>query len=207
MDNEALLVMESVTKRYKNRLVIDQFQLTAKKGEIIALCGPNGVGKSTIIKMICGIIRPSAGTIIVNGQSCNHNRKRYAKEISYLPDSFSFHQPLTVNEFLMYYASVRNVSKDQVLQAVERVGLMDKKDEYISTLSKGMGQRLLLAQTLFSNASLLLFDEPTNGLDNHWLIHLRELLCTLKEENKTVLFSTHIESFAVDVSDRVVYIK
>lgn len=204
MDKAAVLVMENVTKQYKKKTIVDSFHLAAHEGELVALVGPNGAGKSTIIKMICGMIRPTSGTIHVKGRSLRRNRKQYAEEISYMPDHFHFHQPLTVKEFLMYYASLRRTTEQRVTEALERVGLLDKSGEYTSTLSKGMGQRLLLAQTLISNASLILLDEPTNGLDKDWLGNLEELLLKLKADNKTVLFSTHLDSFAESVSDRVV---
>lgn len=206
MDRAALLNMVDVTKRYHHNTVVDRFRLSAGRGELIALHGPNGSGKSTIIKMICGIVRPTAGTIVVNGWSITKNRKRYAQEISYMPDHFHFQQPLTVEEFLMYYGSLRQVSKSQVMDAIDRVGLTEHLRKYTAALSKGMRQRLLLAQSLFSNASLLLMDEPTNGLDSEWLGRFKQLLHELKAENKTVIFTTHLDSFAQEVSDRVVRI-
>lgn len=196
--------MKDVTKRYKKQVVIDRFQLAAAPGEIIALHGPNGAGKSTVIKMISGIVRPTAGTIRVNGYSADKHRKLYAREISYMPDDFQFQQKLTVMEFLQFYAKMRQVSRRQVVEALARVGLLSKQDSYVSTLSKGMGQRLLLAQVLFSGASLLLLDEPTNGLDDRWLDNLKQILLDCKQQKKTVIFSTHLRSFAEDIGDRII---
>ncbi|MFA8439822.1 ABC transporter ATP-binding protein [Pueribacillus sp. YX66] len=207
MGHKPLLHVHNVTKRYKKTTVVHEFQLTAQKGELIGLYGPNGAGKSTIIKMISGIVSPTSGTITVNGLTRKANRRQYAQYVSYMPDHFQFRQPLTVMEFLMFYARLRHVSKSDVLAAIDKVGLTEKQHDYVSTLSKGMGQRLLLAQVLFSGSSLILLDEPTNGLDDEWLMNLQRLLRQLKVENKTVLFSTHLYSFANDVSDRVIRIE
>lgn len=207
MEYEPLLYVDNVTKRYKKMIVIKEFQLAARKGELIGLYGPNGAGKSTMIKMISGVVAPTSGTITVNGFSSKNDRKKYLQLVSYMPDHFEFRQPLTVKEFLMYYARLRRVGKQQVFEAIEKVGLQDKQNDYVSTLSKGMGQRLLLAQTLFSGASLILLDEPTNGLDDEWLLKLQQLLLQMKEEGKTVIFSTHLRSFADEVSDRIIHMK
>lgn len=206
MEHRPFLHVDNVTKRYKKKTVVQQFQLTAHIGELIGLYGPNGAGKSTIIKMICGIVPPTSGTITVNGHTLKRKRTQYARYVSYMPDHFHFRQPLTVMEFLMFYARLRQVPKSEVIAAMEQVGLIDKKDEYVSTLSKGMGQRLLFAQTLFSGAPLIVLDEPTNGLDDEWLIKLKQLLRQLKAEQKTVIFSTHLLSFAQEVSDRLIKI-
>ena len=201
-----LLIMEKVSKHYKRKKVIDSFNLQVQRGELITLYGPNGVGKSTLIKMISGFIQPDFGSIMVNGQTIKNNRKRYAKEVAYMPDDFQFPQQFTVMEFLMYYASLRQVPKEKVMDTLKKVGLIDKKDDYLSTLSKGMRQRVLFGQTIFSNASLLLLDEPTNGLDEEWLINLKKLLLMIKKENKSVIFSTHNEHFATKISDYIVHI-
>lgn len=202
--DKPLLIVDQLSKRYKKHLVVDQFHLQAQRGEVIGLYGPNGAGKSTIIKLISGIIYPTAGKILVNGYDSVRHKKRYAQEISYMPDHFQFRQPLTVLEFLQFYARLRRMDLGKVFAALDRVGLISKKDAPIHTLSKGMGQRLLLAQTLFSGASLILLDEPTNGLDDEWLTNLKTIIVELKAENKTVIFSTHLHSFAAGVSDRMI---
>lgn len=207
MDHKPLLQMLNVTKRYKKTTVVENFHFTAKPGELVGLYGPNGAGKSTVIKMISGIVMPTHGSIIVHGVERKKNRRQYSQFVSYMPDHFQFRQPLTVLEFLMYYARLRRVAEQDVYEAIEKVGLTQKQNALVSTLSKGMGQRLLLAQTLFSRSALILLDEPTNGLDDEWLQNLKQLLLELKDEGKTVLFSTHIHSFADEVSDRMIQMK
>lgn len=206
MERKRILTMKNVRKRYKKRIAIDDFHLTADEGELIALYGPNGAGKSTIIKMISGVTQPTSGVIKVNGYHLQKHRKQYARNVSYMPDDFQLQQRLTVVEFLQFYANLRGVSQQSVLTSIEQVGLSSKKDDYVSTLSKGMGQRLLLAQVLFSQASLLLLDEPTNGLDDEWLTNLKTILLELKSQKKTVIFSTHLHAFATEIGDRVVRI-
>lgn len=204
MENEVLLTMRNVTKRFKKRVVIESFNLEVSAGELVSLYGPNGVGKSTLMKMIAGIITPTSGTIEVKGYTSQSDRIAYAKNVSYMPDHFQFQQRLTLMEFLTYYAKLRGVSEEEVLQALERVGLADQRQQYVHTLSKGMGQRLLFAQLLFSGASVLLLDEPTNGLDEHWLEQLADQLHQFKQQGKAIILSTHMRSFASELADRMI---
>lgn len=206
MTNTICLDMKNVGKTYKKEQIIKSFSLKVNRGEIVALLGKNGAGKSTIIKMIAGIIKPSEGEISIDGHSLKESRIEYAKKVAYMPDHFRFPQTLTVYEFVKFYSSLRTRNVQKMDSVLEMVGLSEKRKEKTSSLSKGMGQRLLLATLLLSDAQLLLLDEPTNGLDVDWVERFKEIMQMLKNEGRTVLFSTHDKEVAGTLSDFIVYI-
>jgi ABC-type multidrug transport system ATPase subunit len=206
MGNHSLLTIENVSKVYGGTCVVEPFRLSMKKSEIIALCGGNGAGKSTIIKMVAGLTVPTTGSIFINNLDWNKDRMSYAKELGFMPDDFHFQQPLTVLEFLSFYASLKKANKN-VNQTLKIVGLMEKKDQLITKLSKGMRQRLLLAQAIVSKPALVLLDEPTNGLDPHWINSFMEILLNLKRDGQAILFSTHNLTVAEKVADQVIFLK
>lgn len=200
------LQMNDIAKKYKKHFIIDSFSLQVRKGEIVSLLGKNGAGKSTILKMIAGIIKPTRGVILVDGSSIKENRLNYAKKIAYMPDNFKFPATLTVYEFLKFYSQLRLANIKNIDTVLTKVGLVEKRNVKASSLSKGMGQRLLLATLLLSDAQLYLLDEPTNGLDEHWINEFQTMIMSLKKENKTIIFSTHDDRVAKKLSDQMIYI-
>lgn len=201
-----LLTIKNVSKVYGNTCVLEPIELSMKNTEIIALCGGNGAGKSTIIKMVTGLTRPTTGSITINNIDWTKNRIEYAKQLGYMPDDFHFQQPLSVVEYLLFFASLKKAQK-HVKQTLDIVGLTEKSDQLITKLSKGMRQRLLLAQAIVSKPALVLLDEPTNGLDPHWVDSFTKILLSLKKNGQGVLFSTHNLSVAEKVADRVLFLK
>ncbi|MFN7249472.1 MAG: ABC transporter ATP-binding protein [Anaerobacillus sp.] len=206
MGNQALLEIDNVSKSYGSTRIVDPFSLTMNKSNIIALCGGNGAGKSTIIKMVTGLTQPITGTIRINGLLWRKERMNYAKQLGYMPDDFHFQEALSVFEYLSFYASLKKSTK-YVKETLEIVGLWDKKSQLISKLSKGMRQRLLLAQAMVSKPKLLLLDEPTNGLDPHWIKTFQEIIICLKNNGQSILFSTHNIAVAEAVSDQVIFLR
>lgn len=204
MKNDACLFVDNVTKKYKHLTVFESFSMQAAKGEIVALVGKNGAGKSTLIKMIAGIVRPTEGDILVDGISVKSNRLRYAEKIAYMPDYFRFPKQLTVEEFLTFYCRLRNADVKTLSKIIEKVGLSEKRKAKTASLSKGMGQRLMLAALLMSDAKLYLLDEPTNGLDDEWTHRFVEMMKELKSQKRTIVFSTHDREIANRLSDKIV---
>lgn len=207
MANKQCLVIEKVSKSYDKNCVVAPFSFSLEKSEIAVLCGGNGAGKSTIIKMVAGLIRPTTGSIVLNGVDGKKDRLKYVNQLGYMPDDFQFQQALTIFEFLQFYASLKKAN-EYVKETLEMVGLLDKKGQLISKLSKGMRQRLMLAQALVSKPSLLLLDEPTNGLDPQWIRMFNEIVMnTAKQQETTILFSTHNLLVAEEVADHVLFLE
>ncbi|CAM3476249.1 ABC transporter ATP-binding protein [Brevibacillus invocatus] len=200
------LVMKQVEKKIDKKQIVHPFDLRIEPGEVIALCGGNGAGKSTILRMIVGILRPTSGTIELNGLNWKEQRVEYLEQIGYMPDHFQFAAGLTANETLSFYASLRGVPQVKVDEALRAVGLQDAKNKRVTQFSKGMQQRLLFAQAIIANPALVVLDEPTNGLDPYWMDAFVDLVKGLKDAGQSVIFSTHQLQVADAASDRAIFL-
>ncbi|WP_010272428.1 heme ABC exporter ATP-binding protein CcmA [Paenibacillus senegalensis] len=205
MHKSPIVVLDQVSKSIDNKIIVQPLSLQVSAGNIVALCGGNGAGKSTLLRMIAGIIQPTTGKLTVNGLEHRKKRKEYAECIGYMPDDFHFHQPLSALELLAFYAQLKGVNNERVLQLLEQVGLTEVRHKPASAYSKGMRQRLLFAQALLAKPPLLILDEPTNGLDPYWMDAFIDLLLELKKAGHTVVFSTHQLHIAEKVADQVVF--
>ncbi len=203
---DPLLVANGITKTIKKQVLVEPIDVSLEKGQVLALCGGNGAGKSTILRMIAGILRPSGGSVRLNGWEWTKNRAEYAKQLGYMPDDYAFSPGLTAMEALSFWAALRGVGKARVLEALELVGLEHKRGGKVQTFSKGMRQRLLFAQAILAEPPLLLMDEPTNGLDPYWMDEFVRLLAELKRRGHAVIFSTHQLQTAEEIADRVVFL-
>lgn len=206
MDKNGLQLIE-VTKTYKQNTIIYPTTAFFAQGEVIALCGGNGAGKSTLLRMIAGMIRPTSGKITLHGITWEKSRKQYASLVGYMPDDFNFGHALTAKETILFYAGLKKVDRTIAMQWLDKVGLSQDRDKLVSRFSKGMRQRLLLAQAMLNNPALLLLDEPTNGLDPFWMDVFIALLQETKSKGQTVVFSTHQLSIAEAGADRFLRMK
>lgn len=206
MDN-VILAMRSVNKAIGKQSIIDGLDLSLERGQSLALCGDNGAGKSTVLRMIAGILQPSGGEITVNGLRWKRDRYRYAAEIGYMPDDYQFGGGLSAVEHLTFWAKLRKAPKSRVAELLELVGLSSVSRKQVSSFSKGMRQRLLFAQALLIKPSLLVLDEPTNGLDPYWMETFTGLIQAVKKEGQSVLFSTHQLDVAESTADRLVFLR
>ena len=200
------LVIKRVEKQIKKKQIVHPFDLEIRPGEVVALCGGNGAGKSTILRMVVGILQPTAGVIKLNGCTWKDQRVKYLEQIGYMPDHFHFAAGLTAQETLSFYAGLRGVPASVVTKALKSVGLYEAKDKRVSQFSKGMQQRLLFAQAVLNNPALVVLDEPTNGLDPYWMDEFVDLVRGLKEAGQSVVFSTHQLQVADAVADRALFL-
>jgi len=179
--------------------------LTVNDGEVFGLLGPNGSGKSTTIKMLLGLLRPTAGTIRVLGSAPNDTHAK--ARIGYLPEVSHLHTFLTPRETLMYYASLFGLSRAQAAQRTREllamVDLEHAADRAVGGFSKGMARRVGLAQALVNAPRLLILDEPTSGLDPIGSREVKDLVCALAKGGVTVLMTSHLLADVEDVCDRV----
>lgn len=185
---------KNLKQLYKNNRGIHQASFTIKKGRIIALAGGNGAGKSTLIRMLTKQEKPKEGELIWHEN----------KTIRYMPDDVDFPPTLTAIEILGLLGSLKKSSKDEQEEVLKQVGLYDLRKHRVSAFSKGMRQRINLAQSLLGGDGLLIMDEPTNGLDPYWIAQLKEMMMKERDRGSTVLFSTHMLSFAEELADDVI---
>ncbi|GAB3802772.1 ABC transporter ATP-binding protein [Virgibacillus kimchii] len=197
MDAENIqLEIKDVSKKYGKKTVLQPTNLNITRGKCVAVCGGNGAGKSTLIKIITGIEKASSGSIQFNTKS--------KKNFSYMPDHMNFHSELTPVEVLDYYASFIGAKKEKIQEVLEKVGLWDKRNNKVGSFSKGMTQRVNLAQALLADVDLYILDEPTNGLDPFWVIQFKQILQELIDNGKTVVLSSHIMRDVVEICDEIV---
>jgi len=202
--NSTTVHLEAVVKRYGPRTATDHVSLALQEGETIALVGHNGAGKTTLIKLMLGLIRPEAGTISVLGSDPARGDAAVRRRLGYLPENVAFNPALTGRETLSFYARLKGESSKAVGDLLDRVGLAEASTRRVGTYSKGMRQRLGLAQALLGKPRLLLLDEPTTGLDPALRQHFYDIVGTLRDEGSTVLISSHALAEMEGRADRVV---
>jgi ABC-2 type transport system ATP-binding protein len=200
--------INGLTKKFMQRgevVAVDNLTLDVQEGEIFGFLGPNGAGKTTTIKMLLGLIFPTSGTAHVLGRPAGDLEMK--RQISYLPESPYFYDHLTGGELLDFYARIFKLPKDvrerRVDELMELVGLKNDKQKQLKQYSKGMLQRIGIAQALINDPKLLIFDEPTSGLDPVAHIEIRNLIESLRNQGKTVFLSSHQLSDVELVCDRV----
>lgn len=196
-----------VSKRYGAVQAVKDVTFTLNAGETVALVGHNGAGKTTLIKLMLGLIRPTTGTVSVLGEDPARGDFHVRQRLGYLPESVSFHMALTGRETLAFYARLKRVELTSADALFERVGLaQEAADRTVRTYSKGMRQRLGLAQALLGEPRVLLLDEPTSGLDPALRRNFYDLITDLRAGGATVLLSSHALTELEDRADRVVIV-
>lgn len=203
--NTPAIQVEQVCKNFKNLRAVSNMQLNVAQGECIALAGHNGAGKSTLIKMMLGLLAPDSGTIAINGASPSDWTVR--RRMGYLPETVSLYRSLNALETLDFFARLKKVPTDGNHALLELVGIADAARRRVSTYSKGMRQRLALAQALLGEPNILFFDEPTTGLDPASRQQFYELLGQLRSKGASILLSTHALAELVGQVDRIVIMK
>lgn len=205
---EAIIQLEKVTKKYDDQVAVNQLTLQISKGEIFGLLGPNGAGKTTTILMMLGLSEPTEGSIKVCGIDPVRNPISVKRKVGYLPDNVGFYQNMTGLENLMYTGQLNQLTREEALaraeSILEKVGLYDERNKKAGKYSRGMKQRLGLADVLMKNPEVIILDEPTLGIDPEGVRDLLNLIENLsKEEQITVLLSSHHLHQVQQICDRV----
>jgi ABC-2 type transport system ATP-binding protein len=185
-----------LVKRYGDQLAVAGVDLSVGPGEIYGLVGPNGAGKTTMMKILATLLAQSAGEALVTGIPVDADPLEVRRRIGYMPDFYGVYDDLRVWEYLDFFARCYGVPANRratmIGELLEIVGLTDKRDAYVETMSRGMRQRLCLAHTLVHDPALLILDEPASGLDPRARVEMREILRELRAMGKTILVSSHI---------------
>lgn len=204
-----MIEVKNVTKKYGNKIAVDNISFEVKDGEVVGFLGPNGAGKSTTMNMITGFIEPTDGTIMINGNDISKKAKKAKKQIGYMPENVPLYYELTVKEFITYMAELKFVKRPERKAEVEKVikeaGLENVKNRLIRNLSRGYKQRVSLAGALVGNPDVIILDEPTVGLDPKQITEIRGLIKELGKKH-TVILSTHILSEVSQICEKVVII-
>ena len=190
-----MIEVQNLVKHYGSVKAVDNISFTVAKGEILGFLGPNAAGKTTTMRIITGYMPASAGTVKVAGYDVFEQGLEVKKRIGYLPENPPLYYDMRVREYLTFVARIKGVNPKtinaEVDRVAERLSVLEVMDNLISNLSKGYKQRVGLAQALLNNPPVLIFDEPTNGLDPRQIIEVREIIKSLSSDH-TVILSTHI---------------
>ncbi len=203
-----MIKIENLTKRYGEHCAVSGISFTVEDGEIVGFLGPNGAGKTTTMSMLTGFLSSTSGNAVINGVNVLDNPIEAKKNIGYLPEFPPLYLEMTVKEYLEFVYDLKGCTqkKDEHINEIcERVGLTSVFSRVIRNLSKGYRQRVGIAQALIGNPKVIIFDEPTNGLDPKQVIEIRNLVKDLGKDH-TVILSTHILSEVQLVCDRIIII-
>ena len=206
----AVLVARQLTRIFDERVAVRDVSLSVSAGEIVALLGPNGAGKTTTMRMLAGLILPTAGRIVINHIELSEATSGAARAaVGLLTEAPGLWERLTVRLNLLTYARLHGISDpDRRVDATLRiVDLIDRADDLAGKLSKGLKQRVAIARALLHEPPVLLLDEPTSGLDPASARHMRDLILALRSEGRAVLVSTHNLAEAEELADRIAVLK
>jgi ABC-2 type transport system ATP-binding protein len=203
-----IIEVKDLTKIYDGKRVVDRLNLTLHEGEVYGLLGPNGAGKSTTILMLLGLTEPSEGTVTIAGIDATRNPVEVKKLVGYLPEDVGFYDHMSGLENIVYTGMLNGLSRmeseQRALKLLSRVGLENEVNKKVGKYSRGMRQRLGLADVLVKNPKVIILDEPTLGIDPSGMREFLELIVQLSREDKiTVLFSSHHLHQVQQVCDRV----
>jgi ABC-2 type transport system ATP-binding protein len=205
--SEPVIRAEALTKRYGAALAVDRLDLTIERGEVFGLLGPNGAGKTTTILMLLGLTEPSSGRASVAGFDPLRQPLEVKRRVGYMPDSVGFYDNLTGLANLRYSAALCGMKRAEadarIDAALARVRLTESGPKPVRAYSRGMRQRLAIAEILMKGASIAILDEPTGGLDPQSTREFLDLIRSLKQEGMTILLSSHLLELVQSVCDRV----
>jgi ABC-2 type transport system ATP-binding protein len=196
-----------LSKKYGTRTAVDNLNLEVYPSDIFGFVGPNGSGKTTTIRMIAGLLRPTYGEASIAGYSVQKSPEEVKRRIGYMPDFFGVYPDLKVWEYLDFFSACYRIEENRrrilIEELLELVELTHRREDMVDRLSRGLKQRLSLARTLIHDPQVLVLDEPAAGLDPRARIEIRALLVELASMGKTVFFSSHILSDVAEICTRV----
>jgi len=205
--SDPVVAIEELSKRYGEFVAVDGLSLTVEAGEIVALLGPNGAGKTTTLRMLMGVLAPSAGSARIGGLDCFRDRARVMHQVGYVPDEPIFFDYLRGAEILDFVGDIRGLPTDEArargAELCRQLELADALGEYAVNYSKGMKKKLALVCALLHRPRLLVLDEPQSGLDPFSMRRLNELVIEAAAAGNAVFYSTHILEHAERMCHRI----
>ncbi len=199
-----MILFERVSKRFGRITALEDVDFRVRRGEVFGLLGENGAGKTTALRILCGVLKPSSGRVVVNGVEVSREPKRVRRMIGYLPEEPSMYERMSAEGLLRFFAGLYGVedADERIGRLLDMVGLGERAHSKISTFSKGMRQRLSIARALLHEPEVLVLDEPTSGLDPLSARELRRLIAKMSER-RTVVLCTHYLQEAEELCHRV----
>lgn len=195
MENNTILKLSGLSKKFGNKTAVDHISLEIKEGEIFGLLGPNGAGKSTTLNMVCSLLKPTSGNIEIFGMNTSNNMKKIKKKIGYIPQELAIHGNLKAWENVELFTSLYGIKGKELKSAIDKslefVGLLDRKNDFAKNYSGGMKRRLNIACAIGHNPLLMIFDEPTVGIDPQSRNFILEKIKTANKNGATIIYTSH----------------
>jgi ABC-2 type transport system ATP-binding protein len=205
--NYYMIVLDRVGKSFNGKWAVKGFDLTVPKGELFGLLGPNAAGKTTTIKMMTGLLKPTEGKILIRGYDIVKEPLKAKAIFGYVPDKAFLYERLKGHEFLVFIASLHGIEKTKALKSIDELlvqfGIKDIGDELIESYSQGMRQRLLFLSALLHDPAVLFIDEPFVGLDPFGVTMLKEMMLRMSSKGVTIFLATHSLHIAEELCERV----
>jgi len=205
---DKVIFIKDLKMKFEGKEVLKGINLEVDRGSIIGYIGPNGAGKSTTVKIILGLVEGYTGLVEIFGEDISNGNSEYKKRIGYVPEVAETYESLTAREYLTFIGQLYGLEYDIAdKKAYELMDILEIKDAYnsrISSFSKGMKQKVVIISSLIHNPDILFLDEPLSGLDANSVMVLKEIMLSLKEEGKTIFYSSHIMEVVEKISDRIV---
>jgi ABC-2 type transport system ATP-binding protein len=208
-----MIKVDHVTVKYGDFTAVDDISFEIASGDVVAFLGPNGAGKTTTMRVLTGFMAPTLGDIFIDGMDLFENMKEIKSSLGYLPEKPPLYPDLTVTEYLDFVGTLKGMKRDAALKSrideiLEMTDLTDRRNTLIRFLSKGLKQRVGIAQSIINSPKVLIMDEPTVGLDPRQVVEIRSLIRRLaKAENRTIILSTHILAEANEICENTIIIK
>lgn len=203
MSKEERMKLTHISKRFQQKEALKDISISLYEGEILGFLGPSGAGKTTTIKIVTGQLRPSGGEALILGNSSEKINESIYEQIGIVTDSSGFYEEFSVYDNMKLFADILNIEANQIDSLLEKVGLIEQKKQLAGKLSKGQGQRLILARSILHKPKLLFLDEPTAGLDPSTALEIHKLLLDLKGEGTAIFLTTHNMEEATKLCDNV----
>lgn len=204
---ENIIFIKDLKMKFENKEVLKGVNFEVNKGSIIGYIGPNGAGKSTTIKIILGLVTGYTGEVKIFGNDISTSDESYKKRIGYVPEVAHMYECLTAREYLTFigqlYGLEYEIADKKAYQLMQILGIENVYNSRISSFSKGMKQKVLIISSLIHNPDIIFLDEPLSGLDANSVMIIKEILLNLKEEGKTIFYSSHIMEVVEKISDRI----
>ncbi len=202
-----MIHIEGLTRRFGSLTAVDSVHLDVNDGEVFGLLGPNGAGKTTLVRMLACLILPTEGTATINGMSIEEDRGLIREKIGYLPEVPGLYEDLTPAQNLRFFGELHGIPRERlesrIDELLEEFSLSRRRNDAVSTLSKGMKQKLAIARTIIHEPSVIFLDEPTSGLDPEARVMVREVISGLRDEGRIIFLNTHNLDEAEKLCDRI----
>lgn len=208
MDNNKIIEIRNLSMSYGEKEVLKNINLDIDKGNIIGYIGPNGAGKSTTIKILLGLVKGFTGSVKVFGKDINELDEEYKSKIGYVPEIAKVYESLTAREYLTFIGQLYGLDYDKcdekAIKLMACLGIDQAYNSRLSSFSKGMKQKVIIISSLLHNPDILFLDEPLSGLDANSVLLIKDIITKLKEDGKTIFYSSHIMEVVEKISDRII---